>query len=294
MGLNYLTAREILSCRTPAGLGRVITIGRLQQFLLPAQLAELQRDRRLAPGAWSDCRFGEYAEDFFRAAGASSISSLDASAYEGADVVHDMNLPLPPQLHNAYDLVIDGGSMEHVFRPDQALANTMRLTAVGGHLIIWTPANNQCGHGFYQFSPEFFFAALQARAGFALERVLLVECVYPEVSLVAPRRAYAVRDPREVRARVGALSRRPLMLLAHARKLEHLDAPLAITPQQSDYEAEWQGQSHAGATPAARLATAAAGRLKATGAGTLLVHHARGLASRRRFSLRNRRFFDPQ
>ena len=48
-----------------------------------------------------------------------------------------------------------------------------------------------------------------------------------------------MHSPAEVRQRVGALSRRPLMLLVNARKRAHQDDPFAITPQQSDYVAQW-------------------------------------------------------
>ncbi len=32
-----------------------------------------------------------------------------------ANVIHDMNMPLPDALKEQYDLVVDGGTLEHVF-----------------------------------------------------------------------------------------------------------------------------------------------------------------------------------
>jgi hypothetical protein len=53
---------------------------------------------------------GCYAEETFRALGASEVDSLDASEYEGATIVHDLNDPLPQELTGRYTLVFDGGT----------------------------------------------------------------------------------------------------------------------------------------------------------------------------------------
>jgi hypothetical protein len=293
LGLSYYTAREILRCREVAPLGSVATIGRLQQFLLPSQITKLRSAYGLPPGPWSTQAFGGFSENFFSAAGASSVTSIDASAYEGAELVHDMNAPIPPELECRFDLVVDGGSIEHIFRPDRAVTNTLRMTKVGGHVIIEAPANNLCGHGFYQFSPEFFYAALTGHSGFEIDRLLLIECVYPSVSLVRQRRAYAVRSPREVGQRVSVLSRRPLLLLAHATKRSHVEDPFTIPPQQSDYEMQWQDANRKGSR-VAELALAAARIVKRHPAGTMLAHHYLGARQRRRYSLRNTDFFTPE
>lgn len=292
MGLNFYTAREILRARDASGLGEVATIGRLQQFLLRKQISQLDREFGVDLTACGNARFGDFADAFFTAAGASEVSAIDASGYERAGVIHDMNEPVPAELHERFDMVVDGGSIEHIFKPGEALANSMRMTRVGGHLIIWAPANNQNGHGFYQFSPEFFFSALKPETGYVIERVLLVECRYPSVSLAAPRRAVRVRNPADVQARVGALSRRPLMLLVHAIKREHLEQPFSVVPQQSDYVAQWDGSSERGSAVVRGV-----GRLVELGTrttpGLTLRNHALGVLERRTFSLRNRRFFGP-
>ena len=79
------------------------------------------------------------------------IKALDYSAYEGCDIVHDLNTPIGPELHGRFDAVIDGGCLEHIFNVPMALANYMNLVRNGGSLFIATMANNHMGHGFYQF-----------------------------------------------------------------------------------------------------------------------------------------------
>ena len=75
------------------------------------------------------------------------VDSMDASDYEGANIVHDLNLPIPPALRERYDLVWDGGTLEHIFNFPVAIFNAMHMVKVGGHLLLETPTNNQCGHG---------------------------------------------------------------------------------------------------------------------------------------------------
>src|SRR5688500_15249018 len=56
-----------------------------------------------------------YADAFLAELGAASVVSVDASAYEGATYIHDLNEPLPDELKRRFTAVIDAGSLEHVF-----------------------------------------------------------------------------------------------------------------------------------------------------------------------------------
>ena len=68
--------------------------------------------------------------------GAASIASIDASDYENASFIHDLNLPLPEQMKNKYSAAIDFGTLEHVFNYPQALKNAMESVATGGHFLV--------------------------------------------------------------------------------------------------------------------------------------------------------------
>jgi len=288
VGLNYYLAREVLRARNHPTGQLVATIGQLQHFMTRSQARRLCEEFALSSDApWTRQPFGSYGHEFLVTAGAERVVVIDASAYEAADEIHDMNEPVGPHLHQSFDLVVDGGSIEHIFRPHQALANVLQMTKVGGSAIIWTPANNLCGHGFYQFSPEFFFSALDGASGFQIVTALVVECVYPSVSLVEPRAAYRVRRPSEAGARVGAVSKRPLMLLVRAIKTRHVAEPLAHTPQQSDYVTNWAK----GPAGLSGLMGAVSARLHRTRIGDAVIRRALGIRERRRFSLHNRKHF---
>jgi hypothetical protein len=100
------------------------------------------------------------------------------------------------------------------------------MVKVGGHFLMCTPANNQCGHGFYQFSPELFFRLLSPNNGFELFRMYITGAGGP----------YHVADPISVGGRVTLLGADVAMLMVHAQKTA--DVPLS-TPQQSDYVSVW-------------------------------------------------------
>ncbi|MBI4615090.1 MAG: class I SAM-dependent methyltransferase [Planctomycetes bacterium] len=93
---------------------------------------------------------------FFGLLGFDTVESLDVSVFEGADRIHDLNLPIACDLEGRYDVVFNGGTLEHVFHLPNALRNVHRMLRTGGRAIHIAPASNQVDHGFYSFSPTLF------------------------------------------------------------------------------------------------------------------------------------------
>ena len=98
---------------------------------------------------WWRFRNFMHQETFFRMFGfpPENIHTLDQDAYEGAEIIHDMNLPIPKQLKESYDLVIDTGTIEHVFDLKQAFWNLHDLVKTGGSVLHVSPSN-LLDHGF--------------------------------------------------------------------------------------------------------------------------------------------------
>lgn len=107
--------------------------------------------------------------------GASHVDSIDNSNYEGATIIADMNSPLPDELEGKYDTVIDFGCTEHIFDVGQAFRNIAAMCKIGGIVLHVVPANQFCGHGFYQFSPELFFSWYSEANGYSDTEVFLAE-----------------------------------------------------------------------------------------------------------------------
>ena len=144
-------------------------------------------------------RFGEYADRFWRdILGVRDLSTIDNSDYEGASIVHDLNRPVPPELWEGFDAVVEAGSLEHIFNFPVAIANLMKMVRVGGTIFLTTVANNLCGHGFYQFSPELIYRVFSPENGFDNTSVVFLEAGSPSVELVPITRSYEVADPKIV------------------------------------------------------------------------------------------------
>jgi SAM-dependent methyltransferase len=176
-----------------------------------------------------------YGEPLLAFLGAQEIVSLDASPYQGASVLHDMNLPIPDEMKGRFDVVADGGTLEHIFNFPVAIRNCMEMLAPGGYYLGVSPANNFCGHGFYQFSPDLFFRIFSAENGFKIERAVLC-------AVRADAEWFEVLDPLSVRQFVESLGgAEPTYLLIQAKKLE--DVPLFRKyPEQSVYTLLWNGE----------------------------------------------------
>jgi hypothetical protein len=106
------------------------------------------------------------ADELFRGLGLGVPTSVDVSNYEGAQVLFDLNSKdLPGPLWSAFNLVFNGGTLEHVFDVPNALASMSRMLRPGGAVLHVFPVNNWVDHGFYQFSPTLAYD-YYAAAGF--------------------------------------------------------------------------------------------------------------------------------
>lgn len=170
----------------------------------------------------------EYVEPFLRFLGAETVHSMDASSYENATLIHDLNQPIPADWRGQYDLVIDTGTLEHVFNFPVAIGNAMQLVRTGGCYFSVTPANNFFGHGFYQFSPELLYRVLSPENGFNMEKMY-----FATTRPFAPW--YEIPDPKTVKSRVIMENTLQSHLMLYARKTAEKTL-FETTPQQSDYE----------------------------------------------------------
>lgn len=172
-----------------------------------------------------------YAEEFFRGLGAHAVDSLDASDFEGATVIADLNHPLPQDLRRRFTAVFDGGTLEHVFDIATALRSCLDCVELGGHYIAISPANNWPGHGFYQFSPELIFRCLSPDAGYEIRGAFVAE-------LRRRQRWFAIPDPKSLGRRLYWRNRLPTHIVVVARRDRLVDLE-SYVPQQSDYLRRW-------------------------------------------------------
>jgi hypothetical protein len=210
-------------------LGRVLTLGRQNISLrLDEYCRVLSRIGRRPVTA-----VPQYADDLLMMLGATTVTALDFSPYEGAKLIHDLNQPVPFEWHQQYDLILDGGTLEHIFNFPVAIKNCMQMLKGGGRFILVTIANNWCGHGLYQFSPELFYRIFAPVNGFSIVEVYAAE---------TNGSMYAVKDPVAVGSRVELCNNKPVYLLVHAQR-KTIREVLLQAPQQSDYESAWRANA---------------------------------------------------
>jgi len=94
----------------------------------------------------------------FKSLGFSSVKSTDKFGYENADYIFDLNdSEVPKELNGKFDMIIDGGTLEHVFHVPNVLKNIHDLLRPGGRVFHLSPSTNHIDHGFYMFSPSLFW-----------------------------------------------------------------------------------------------------------------------------------------
>ena len=173
-----------------------------------------------------------HAEQLFEFLGATEVESMDISAYEACTIVHDLNNPVPEYLHNDFDTIVDGGTIEHIFDVKTMFDNIKKMLKVGGSFISITTANNFVNHGFYQFSPELFFTVFSEEAGYEIISVELMDVNDKVVS-------NKISNHSGTRTPIRPHSLDEVYIMTAAVKRREVD--IRHNLQQSDYLRMWGG-----------------------------------------------------
>jgi hypothetical protein len=172
--------------------GDVLLLGRQTIQVSPKHAADIIRAEGLTP---RDIPFqkidrrtrgsqgNHYIRDdaFFRLLGIEKIRALDHSPYEGAEIIHDLNRPIPDGLAAVADFILDGSTLDNIFSPSIALQNITRMLRPGGRFIS---INAGTAHATpYTVHTGFWFMDYCAINRFADCHVYLI--VYDQSSLTA-------------------------------------------------------------------------------------------------------------
>ena len=162
------------------------------------------------------------------------VDSIDNSAFEPATIIHDMITPIP-ECFRKFDFIFDGGCIGHIFSAPQVLENIINMLEVGGIFLSVTSNNNQSGHGFYQFSPEYFMRAFAEKYGMKVEALYLAE-------LDTDIPTWIDVNNLDVRNEASFNNMKGVYIITIARKiLLNRSSLLTDAPQQKVYEEiEWK------------------------------------------------------
>ncbi len=171
MGISAKMLKILLkeSKRQPF-MGELLTLGKQHTFVTEKDLSDqlleegLPIANHIPKKLQNNTTYPELAEkgylddiSVFRSIGFDACTSVDYSDYEGADYIFDLNkTDIPEGLVNRFDVIIDGGTTEHIFHIPNVLLNIFKMLRVGGRIIHLAPSSNHIDHGFYMFSPTLF------------------------------------------------------------------------------------------------------------------------------------------
>jgi SAM-dependent methyltransferase len=136
--------------------GDVLVIARQTMYFSPEEAIRMLERLQVSPAisdpgqleidleTRSGAPIGTFIRDgeFFRLLGVKNIHWLDHSAYEGADIIHDLNTPVPDELLGCCDFILDGSTIDNVFDLARAIKNLAQMLRPGGRLIAVNMASN--------------------------------------------------------------------------------------------------------------------------------------------------------
>ena len=176
------------------------------------------------------------AADLYSRLGFSSVESVDVSDFEGCTHIVDLNAPgVAEHLRGRFDVVYNGGTLEHVFDVRAAFRNIFELLKVGGLAIHAVPSSGWVDHGFYQFSPTLLADYYGANGFDILEAILLEPAEGPQAYVA---HTYVPDAPGG--ANIGTFAGR---WLTYVTVRKRNDSSWDVVPRQSYYQS-----LHSGAT----------------------------------------------
>ena len=131
MGITLATAEFLVeAAATGVSFERTLTVGRQSLLAGPDRLWPVLQKHGIQPNQSKKAFRGQlgwepWSDPLFRLLGAREVDAIDTSGYEGASIIHDLNEPIPGELHERFDLVVDSGTLEHIFNVSAALKSYM-------------------------------------------------------------------------------------------------------------------------------------------------------------------------
>jgi SAM-dependent methyltransferase len=146
--------------------GRILTIGRQTIHITPEHLKIFLEQQGLpAPPpekiaidvSTSHATMNRFVDDktFFGSFSSAQLNALDHSDFEGADIVCDLNRPVPPALEEQFDFIYNGSVLDNVWDPATGMRNMTRLLKPGGR-IVHLEHGTRVNGPYLTFPPDWF------------------------------------------------------------------------------------------------------------------------------------------
>jgi hypothetical protein len=185
--------------------------------------AALRRELQALLDGSSPTRGWDLAKVFYAAM--LDYRQLVAIDYHGTPAAKQIDLNAPVDLGQRFDMVIDGGTSEHVFNVFQFYKTCHDLTRPGGLMLHNNPFRGWLEHGFYSFNPTFYWDLAGAN------RYEMLMLVYHEADPLRVEQLLS-REKIVEMARAGGLGANAMLYAVYRKPPD--EAPFAI-PRQGYY-----------------------------------------------------------
>lgn len=215
-----------------AGAQRGIILGRQKLHMKPRRMLRFLKSLRAMGIATTEPEITQedgFSETLFTRLGYPPMEAMDFTAAEGAEHIHDLNQPCPDHLRGQFDLVIDGGTTEHIFHIGTALDTCHALLAPGGVMMSFVSCDGWFGHGFFQTGPDVPWRYWHHARGYEMLEVAVIP-------RRLPGQITAIPDPTG-RPRGGEMALTGPHLLVYACRRPLTDPPYS-PPIQGHYVRE--------------------------------------------------------
>lgn len=217
MGIDVSVLKHLKYCSFYGKYNNTVTLGRQEIHTQTSSIL----DGKIYSGFCENMLI-----DYF---GSTKVDSIDNSPYENATIIHDMNEIISNV--GKYDTVLDLGTLEHIYNINNAFLNVSELCNIGGQIIHVLPADCQCGHGFWQFSPELFFSLYSSKNGYEQTEVFCSDVESGKTEKLSPPHSGK---------RLEIKTYRPTYIMVRTvlSKKDYSHSKI----QQSDYVHIWEGK----------------------------------------------------
>ena len=144
MGIHSVVLHFMLAANQHKPIiGNYLSVGKQSVMLNEAKISRLLRYYKCPPmreGATDfETRrtiFNVSDHDLLRSFSSAKYNCLDKSDYETANEILDLNVAhIPARLKNNFEFIYDGGTLDNVFSPAQAIINLSSMLSIGGRIL---------------------------------------------------------------------------------------------------------------------------------------------------------------
>lgn len=96
-----------------------------------------------------------HAKTLFGLLGIDEYFDMDIYDTDSPHYLHDLNTPIDKNMYDKFSLLLDGGTIEHIFDIKKVMENIVNMLKLNGCVVHITSFN--IDHGFYAISPCFFY-----------------------------------------------------------------------------------------------------------------------------------------